>query len=234
MTDQPTFHIPEPPGFRKPDATWATTSLDANEIKLLADPARATLLDVLNYNEASVKELTAKTAPVAAVYLTRLQIATKTGEHGPIVTDPDKTVPLSEAEGGPAVMFTEMTLHTDYLFDLSTLGKIPCLGVGRDPRNAFRPALPVGHPSHKEGFDVHISREHGLIYLDSTGGKKVIRYRDRGTFQQGSMNGTWIDGKERVKDTIIEWTNGTYLGFGTRETVSGERVHLFKLRYKLL
>ena len=134
-----------------------------------------------------------------------------------------------------------------FIVDASSVRQITCLGVGRFPHNALRPYVgedPKAYYDDPERFDPgclcgQISRDHGLVFVDGTG---QVKFRDFGTEKtggrDGSKNGTWIDGRQPVRDVVIDWVPGTYLGLGGRVWVhrDGQLVkeHVFKLRYERL
>ena len=148
---------------------------------------------------------------------------------------------------GPVASGGDAQLSEGFLFDASHVGQVMCLGVGRFPHNVLRPYMGDDLDEYYREPDKldpdalcgQISRDHGLVFLDENA---QIYFRDFGTKKdagrQGSKNGTWVNGSQRIQDVVIPWREGDYLGLGGRAWVrrDGELVkeHVFKLRYERL
>lgn len=108
------------------------------------------------------------------------------------------------------------------LYDLSDLGRFDVIRVGRHPEQDL------------QVLDSCASREHGLVVYAGA----LILYSDYGTLRdgqrEGSLNGTWIDGTEMLRDHTVAWHSRRELMIGTVERHHGHRMYKFKLSYRWL
>jgi hypothetical protein len=81
-------------------------------------------------------------------------------------------------------------------------------------------------------LDIRVSREHGLIIYSD----KLPLFCDYGTMidgaRAGSLNGTYLDGVSRVRDTMIQWLpiHGLHLGTQFSDT-RGNALHGIRVSY---
>lgn len=224
---------------------FSDSSIFIKDLGRVYDEALKSSSEICLYDHPAIQELKKSKTARFRVYLTRLEprITVYRDEK---MTDPmavskdlvENTISSSEAG-------VEPQLSEAFLFDASGVGQLMCLGVGRYAHNLLRPYMGSDVDAYYRAPEDHdpgslcgqISRDHGLVFLDD---EARIYYRDFGTkkdgHRAGSKNGTWINGEERIRDLVIPWHEGDYLGIGGRAWVKRDGVlakeHVFKLRYE--
>lgn len=161
--------------------------IDLHDARKLEDPTTETILDLLKFADPRVSRFIQANRPFGVLRLLAV-------------------IPAS-AEGASELSHAvrEVTLEEVPIYDLSSLGHLMCVGVGRYAQNQLRPRCILEQDSH-----LSVSREHGVIYVQQ--GK--LMYRDIGTFRKGSTNGTTVNGKNPFFNSVIDWQPGDYLGIG--------------------
>ncbi len=220
------------------------SSVDLSNYSKLYDESLTSSAEICLYDHPALEGLKKDQEPRFRVYMTRLEprvrVYADAKMQEPIAYSRDVAECLI-AKGSPDAVAEA------FLFDATSVGQIMCLGVGRYPHNQLRPFVGENvdaYYDNPESMDPacicgQISRDHGLVFLDSDG---QIKFRDFGTKKSGarggSKNGSWINGEYRVKNAVFEWRNGDYLGIGGRVWVRREgnlvKEHVFKLRYEVL
>ncbi len=190
------------------------TSITIPDIYSLLKP-RETYMDILLFDEQSVKDIVKNSKPIARVYFSRL--------------DPNY-IYFSDKERRNPILFShqysEVMLKEHELFDLSSIGRAMCLAVGRYPHNHLRPFM----LNSEENLDPFISREHGLIFLNEN---LQVCYHDIGTFKKGSTNGTKQNDLSLVKNNIIYWSPKDYFGLGRSMNIIRGYDRVIESKYKL-
>tara|TARA_B100000959_G_C14781193_1_gene541583 strand:- start:41 stop:655 length:615 start_codon:yes stop_codon:yes gene_type:complete len=189
------------------------TSITLRDIEKLKEP-RQTYLDILLFDEEEVKKHIEHSDPVAKVTFTRLEPKHKVYRPGS-----NETLFSSEE-------FAEYTEVVKYLYDLKSIGRAMCLGVGRYAHNHFRPLL----GREKEEMDPYVSREHGLIFLNEKGN---VCYHDIGTFKKGSTNGTKLNDASIIQDEILTWNEKDYFGLGETLTILKQGEPTIESKFKI-
>lgn len=222
---------------------FSDSSIRMSDFSRLYDPDLTSSAEICLYDEPKLAELKAQHAPRFRVFLTRLEPRIKVYSDENLTN----TVAVSRDVAENTIAAGEATteLAQALLFDASGIGQLMCIGIGRYPHNLLRPYVGDDIDAYYHSPDKldpscvcgQISRDHGLIFLDDKG---HIYFRDFGTKKngrrEGSKNGTWIDGDEKIRDLVIPWHEGQFLGIGGRAWVRREgklvREHVFKLRYE--
>jgi hypothetical protein len=225
---------------------FGDSSIFIKDLSKVYDETLRSSNEICLYDHPALQELKKSRTARFRVYLTRLepriQIYKDESMTEPLAVSRDLAEnTIAQGETGGA----EPQLSEGFLFDASGVGQVMCLGVGRYPHNVLRPYMGddiEGYYREPDRLDPdalcgQISRDHGLVFLDE---KAQIYFRDFGTKKeqgrQGSKNGTWVNGSQRIQDVVIPWKEGEYLGLGGRAWVrrEGELVkeHVFKLRYE--
>jgi hypothetical protein len=222
---------------------FSDSSILIQSFSKLFDPELTSSAEICLYDEPSIQELKARKPARFRVFMTRLEPRVKIYSDEKLTN----TVAVSKdyAENTIAEGDATLELGSAYLFDASGIGRLMCIGVGRYPHNLLRPFIGESADAYYDSPDAfdpdcvcgQISRDHGLVFLDD---KANIYYRDFGTKKEGkrrgSKNGTWLNGEEAIRDLVIRWHEGDYLGIGGRAWVrrDGQLVkeHVFKLRYE--
>jgi len=123
----------------------------------------------------------------------------------------------------------ETVLARAHLYDITQhTTKAHIIGIGRYDQNIFRPYL---EKAGELPLDNLVSREHGLIFLDSKEGKPQVFYHDIGTEKKGSTNGTLVNDKKILQNEILPWDQKDYLSMG--ESPRAIIVPRFRVRYNL-
>ncbi|MGE0707617.1 MAG: FHA domain-containing protein [Planctomycetota bacterium] len=220
------------------------SSILLNHIAKLYDESLTSSSEICLYDDPQLAELKRTQAPRYRVFLTRLEPRFKVYADAAMT----QTVAYSKEVAEHEIATGEPTAVAEaFLYDATSVGQLMCLGVGRYPHNQLRPYVgedPETYYRDPDRLDPtcicgQISRDHGLVFLSPDG---KIRFRDFGTKKQGSRhgskNGTWVNGEERVRNAVIEWPPGSYLGLGGRVWVRREgrlfKEHVFKLRFEQL
>lgn len=218
------------------------SSVLLSHVAQLYDESLTSSAEICLYDDPLLAQLKHSAQPRYRVFMTRLEPKVKVYADAGLQQTVAASREMAECEigigepGSPAEAF---------IYDATSVGQLMCLGVGRYPHNQLRPYVgddPDAYYRRPEDFDPacvcgQISRDHGLIFLSPEG---RLCFRDFGTkksgSRQGSKNGTWVNGTSHVRNTVIEWREGDYLGLGGRVWVEreGERVkeHVFKLRFE--
>lgn len=222
---------------------FSDSSILIQNYSKLFDPDLTSSAEICLYDEPAIQELKDKKPARFRVFMTRLEPRVKVYSDEGLTN----TVAVSKdvAENTIAEGDAALELGSAYLFDASGIGRLMCIGVGRYPHNLLRPFIGEDADAYYDSPDAYdpgcvcgqISRDHGLVFLDD---KMNIYYRDFGTKKDGqrsgSKNGTWVNGEERLRDIVIRWHEGDYLGIGGRAWVRRDGVlmkeHVFKLRYQ--
>ena len=135
---------------------------------------------------------------------------------------------LREREGSGLAVGTMASSQAAYakyasvsLYALSDPTRLDVLRFGRHPDQDV------------QLIDQTVSREHGLVIL--AGGAPL--FCDYGTLKggahSGSMNGTYISGVGRVRDTILQWLPAWKLEIGTFQTRGGTPRSRYEIAYEL-
>ncbi len=234
---------------------FSDSSIFVKDLNKVYDEDLRSSAEICLYDHPALQELKKSKSARFRVYLTRLE------PRITIFKDEKMTDPLAvsrdlaentiaQSETGPDAAQRkggEPCLSEALLFDASGVGQLMCLGVGRYAHNMLRPFMGASADSYYDKPDDldpgalcgQISRDHGLIFLDD---QAQIFFRDFGTKKEGarrgSKNGTWVNGTDQIRDLVIPWREGDYLGIGGRAWVrkEGELVkeHVFKIRYERL
>ena len=220
------------------------SSILLSQVSQLYDESLTSSAEICLYDDPLLAELKHKQPPRFRVFLTRLEPKVKVYADAGMQQTVAYSREVAEVEIGAG---DPLAVAEAYLYDATSVGQLMCLGVGRFPHNQLRPYVGddlEAYYRRPEDLDPgcvcgQISRDHGLIFLSPDG---RICFRDFGTKKgdgrHGSKNGTWVNGAQHVRNTVIEWQRGDYLGLGGRVYVQreGERVkeHVFKLRFEHL
>jgi pSer/pThr/pTyr-binding forkhead associated (FHA) protein len=211
----------------------------------LYDPDLAAPDQICLYDDPALRDLKKRARPMLRVVLLRLRSRVKEAADERSASLRTTTgVSREVAEEALDDGVTAQELQDVLLFDASGIGQLMCVGVGRYPHNALRPYVgddPDVFYFSPESLDRRsvcrqVSRDHGLIFLDE---HVNVYYRDFGTRRRGrrrgSKNGTWINGSDRIRDLVVPWREGDYLGIGGRIWVRRggtlAKEHVFQLRY---
>lgn len=223
-----------------PRKRFSDSSVELSDYSRLYDESLTSSAEICLFDHPALQDLKDKQPPRFRVYMTRLEPKIR------VYADEKMTQTVAYSREVAECMIAEgtATVAEGFLFDASSIGQVMCLGVGRYPHNLLRPFVGDDVERYYESPDAldpacicgQISRDHGLVFLGSDG---RIKYRDFGTKKEGSRhgskNGTWVNGEQRVQNSVTDWTDGTYLGLGGRVWVrrDGQLVkeHVFKLRY---
>lgn len=220
------------------------SSILISQVSQLYDESLTSSAEICLYDDPRLAELKDTQPPRFRVFLTRLEPKVKVYADANLQQTLAYSREVAECEIGGS---DPASVAQAYLYDATSVGQLMCLGVGRFPHNQLRPYVGDDLEAYYRSPDDYdpgcvcgqISRDHGLIFLSPEG---RICFRDFGTKKptgrHGSKNGTWVNGSEHVRNTVIEWRPGDYLGLGGRVWVQrgGERVkeHVFKLRFEHL
>jgi hypothetical protein len=228
---------------RKRRFSGSDSSILLSHIAKLYDESLTSSSEICLYDDPQLAELKRSQTPRFRVFLTRLEPRYRVYADAKMT----QTVAYSREVAEHEIATGEPEAVAEaFLYDATSVGQLMCLGIGRYPHNQLRPFVGENQESYyrdPDHFDPscicgQISRDHGLIFLSPDDGK--IRFRDFGTKKQGaregSKNGTWVDGHDRVRNTVIDWEPGTYLGIGGRVWVRRQdrlvKEHVFKLRFE--
>jgi len=223
---------------------FSDSSIDVSNYSRLYDETLTSSAEICLYDDPALQEIKDKQPPRFKVFLTRLEPKIRVYSDEKLT----QTVAYSREVAECMIAEGEATAVAEaFLFDATDVGQLMCLGVGRYPHNLLRPYVGEDLDRYYDDPDSldpacicgQISRDHGLVFLDTQG---AIKYRDFGTKKSGrrggSKNGTWINGETRLQNGVVEWSPGDYLGLGGRVWVrrDGDLVkeHVFKLRYEKL
>lgn len=215
------------------------------QVSQLYDQSLTSSSEICLYDDPTLAKLKDRQAPRFRVYMTRLEPRVKVYADAALQQTVAASGDMAEVEitaGEAGASFAE-----GFLYDASSVGQLMCIGVGRYPHNQLRPFVGddvEDYYRRPEDYDPacvcgQISRDHGLIFLSPEG---RICFRDFGTKKtngrRGSKNGTWVNGEHQVRNTVIEWREGDYLGLGGRVVVKKDgtrrKEHVFKLRFETL
>lgn len=226
-----------------PKRRFTDSSIELSDYSRLYDETLTSSAEICLFDHPSLQEIKDKQPPRFRVYMTRLEPKIR------VYADEKMTHTVAYSREVAECLIAEgtATVAEGFLFDATSVGQVMCLGVGRYPHNLLRPFVGDDVERYYENPDAldpacicgQISRDHGLVFLGNDG---RIKYRDFGTkkdgARNGSKNGTWVNGEQRVHNTVCEWREGDYLGLGGRVWVrrDGDLVkeHVFKLRYERL
>ena len=222
---------------------FTDSSIELRDSHRLYDHSLTSSAEICLYDDPALKRLKETQRPRYRVFMTRLEPKVKVFADEAMT----KAVAYSREVAEYEIAQGEPDVAEGFLFDASSVGQLMCLGVGRFPHNQLRPYVGDRLSSYyddPEGLDPacicgQISRDHGLVFLDESGG---IKFRDFGTkkkgSRRGSKNGTWINGDYRIQNNVFQWKKGDYLGLGGRVWVRREgellKEHVFKLRFEAL
>ncbi|MBL4848673.1 MAG: FHA domain-containing protein [Planctomycetes bacterium] len=215
------------------------------QVSQLYDQSLTSSSEICLYDDPMLADLKSRQTPRFRVYLTRLEPRVKVYADAAMEQTVAYSGDMAEVEisgGDPAAPVAE-----GFLYDATSVGQLMCLGVGRYPHNQLRPYVGddvEDYYRRPDDYDPNcvcgqISRDHGLIFLSPEG---RICFRDFGTKKtdgrKGSKNGTWVNGESQVRNTVIEWREGDYLGLGGRVVIQGDgkrlKEHVFKLRFEAI
>ena len=220
------------------------SSILLSHIAKLYDESLTSSSEICLYDDPQLAKLKREKTPRFRVYLTRLEPRYQVYADASMkqtVACSREVVEYEIATGEPS------PVAEAFLYDATSVGQLMCLGVGRYPHNQLRPYIGDDVEAYYRDPDRldpdcvcgQISRDHGLIFLAPDG---TIRFRDFGTKKSGnradSKNGTWVNGKKRVRNAVIDWRAGDFLGLGGRVWVRRDdrlvKEHVFKLRFEKL
>jgi len=193
---------------------------------------RTSFLSLLQTADEELQEFLSKTKPFARVCLLRIQPRGAgdflDGVSRPLPGRPDRVERLQREEP---------------IWDLSDLGKVMVLVVGRNPDCAFQPAIDLNvrffsapHPAglgYVDEFDTSVSREHAWVL--HPGGTRLALCAV-GTAESPG-NGVLLNDDEKVRAHFRSWAPEEFYGFGqvckNTPGVSPPFISIFRLRYQI-
>jgi hypothetical protein len=187
---------------------WGYSFINLRDAGILEDPRTNTLREHLGSADPRVADFIAKNNPLGTVRLISVAPA------------------LADEYNLTKSGLIELTIAESPIYDLSPIGQVMRVTVGRYLENLLGPMCVFGLES-----DRTVSREHGAVFVkDGT-----IFYRDIGTHHTGSTNGTQVNSQTEIVNKTIVWKPGDYLGIGCTVSdvaqSSDDDTEVFKLRF---